>query len=153
MMSHKRTAESRRRDAGAASSAAERRRREGDAPLLCDEAPGLTSLSIEIKVSGQGPGMPDTRYIRRFALATAPALVLFACGEPRCEAGGHDISAEVMAALRAKQPELQGETVCQGTVGTEGCTRTVHYEVVATFDDAGRVGALETEMAAVPGAA
>ena len=99
MTNRERTAEARRRVAAATSRASERRERERAAPLLCEEAPGLLSLAVEVTESGQGPGVPDNTYTRRFALETAPALFLFACGEHLCEGGGHDISLQVMAGV------------------------------------------------------
>lgn len=139
MMSRRGNAESQRRRAGATGRAAERRQREREASLLRDEVPALVGLSIEVKEGGQGLGMPDLTYIRRFALETAPALFLLACGEPLCEGGGHDISAGVMEALRAGRAVLRGETRCHGLVGAEACTRNVRFIMTATFEDPLRV--------------
>ena len=139
MMPHKRSAESWRRSQATNGRAAERRRRERDAPLLREEVPHLLSLFIEIKESGQGSGLPDATHIRRFVLATAPALFLFACGEPACEGGGHDISPEVTVALRSRQPELLGSSRCAGMVNEAACVREVHFVMKATFDTDPRV--------------
>lgn len=114
----------------------ERRRREREAPLLRAQVPGLVGLSIEVRECGQGAGMPDIAYVRRFVLATAPALVLFACGEPLCEGGGYDLSPAMMPALGAHTCELRGVVSCAGTVGDEGCTRCLRYAMTATFEDA-----------------
>lgn len=136
MTNRERTAEARRRVAAATSRASERRERERAAPLLCEEAPGLLSLAVEVTESGQGPGVPDNTYTRRFALETAPALFLFACGEHLCEGGGHDISLQVMAALRVRRSRLRGETTCPGMVGDRACTRKIRFELTATFEEA-----------------
>lgn len=52
-----------------------------------------------------------------------------------CEGGGHDISLEVMEALRARHQQLRGETTCPGMVCTGACTRKVRFAITATFDE------------------
>jgi hypothetical protein len=135
MIGRKRTVQSVRRDEAATSRAAERRRREQDAPLLIEEVPLLRGLSIEVKETGLGPGMLDAKHIRRFEMATAPALFLVPCGDRSCEGGGHDISVAVMEALRGHQALLEGAVACCGRVGEQGCSRSLHFAMVAAFDE------------------
>jgi len=145
MMPRKRNTEEARRYEAMIGKGVERRRREREAPLLCAEAPGLVELSIELTECGQGAGFPDVTFIRRFVLATAPALFLVACGDPLCAGGGHDLSPPVMSALGSQQRELRGETKCRGTVGEVTCTRCVRFVMTAAFDDALRTRAMQGE--------
>jgi hypothetical protein len=137
MMTRHRSTWSSRKDPIAiarAAQSAERFRRELEAPLLRTEVPDLIELSIELAEGGQG-GMPETRHVRRFVLATARALFLIPCGNPLCQGGGHDISTVVMGALRSHRLEQAGDSPCSGTVDAVPCTRTVHFVVRGTYED------------------
>ncbi|MBI5531353.1 MAG: hypothetical protein HY898_01465 [Deltaproteobacteria bacterium] len=125
---------SRQRNPEAAKRVADRRQREQDAPRLLQETPGLQSLYIELKESGDANGNPVSSHIRRFQLSTAPALFLFPCGDPKCDGGGHDITDEVLAGLREHKTRIEGQDACVGAAGEVPCTRTLSYAVVATFE-------------------
>ncbi len=151
MIGRKRGAQSARRDEAATRRALERRRREQDAPMLLEEVPLLQDLSIEVTETGLEPGMLEAKHIRRFALATAPAVFLLPCGDRSCEGGGHDISAVVMDALRTRTSLVEGVVACCGTVGEHGCTRTVHFAMAAVFDESkGRSRASSPRASATP---
>jgi hypothetical protein len=124
---------SRQRDPEAAKRSADRRQREKDAPRLMSQTPGLQSLCIELKESGQENGNPVSFHIRRFVLDTAPALFLVPCGDPKCGGGGHDITTEVLDGLRSHRTRIEGEDPCVGATGEIACTRKLHYAAVATF--------------------
>jgi len=118
------------RNSRAALRFAERRRREDEAPKLLGQVPGLTSLEIEIE---ERAGAGGTKYLRRFALDNAPALFLVPCGDPRCYEGEHDLTMEVMRALRAHQTSFRGSDDCAGAIGSSFCTRVVHFEGAAKY--------------------
>jgi hypothetical protein len=110
----------------------DRRHREDGAPRLRAETPRLQSLSIELKEFFSRESSPDSVHIRRIVLETAPALFLFACGDPKCS-GDHDLTDEVLAGLRHDRTRIEGELRCGGATGESACVRKVHYTAVATF--------------------
>ena len=122
----------------------ERRRREDEAPRLRDEVRGLTELSIEIDEFREDAMIVAARHTRRIVIAHAPALFEFGCTDDRCRGGGHDLTLEVMRALRSRSVRFQGEHVCTGEVGSSECRRILRYVAHASYS-----AALEP---AVPGA-
>ena len=122
-----------RRNSEAALRFAERRRREDEAPKLLVQVPGLTSLEIEIE---ERSGAGGTKHIRRIALDNAPALFLVRCGDPRCLDGEHDLTMDVMRALRARQTSFHGSDDCAGSIGTSPCARVLHFEGTAHYGPA-----------------
>jgi hypothetical protein len=112
---------------------AERRRREDEAPKLLGQVPSLTSLQIEIDERG---GAGSMKHIRRFVLDNAPALFVVPCGDSRCCDGGHDLTMEVMRALRARQTSFGGSDECAGAIGSSSCARVVHFEGTAQYGSA-----------------
>jgi hypothetical protein len=122
-----------RRNSEAAMRFADRRRREDEAPKLLVQVPGLTRLELEIE---ERSGAGGTKHIRRFALDNAPALFLVACGDPRCLDGEHDLTMDVMRALRARQESFHGSDDCAGAIGSSPCARVVHFEGTAQYGPA-----------------
>jgi hypothetical protein len=119
-----------RRNRPAAQRFLERRRREDDAPRLRVEAPELISLRFEIDEQGSSAA---PKYVRHIVVDTAPALFLLPCGDPGCVDGGHDVTAEVMRALRSHSQSFDGTDDCFGSVGTSSCGRVVHYSAFAVY--------------------
>jgi hypothetical protein len=109
---------------------AERRRREDEAPKLCGQAPRLTSLELRIE---ERSGAGKTHYIKRYMVDRAPALFLVPCGDPRCLDGEHDLTSDVMRALRACQTSFQGSDDCAGSIGSSSCLRVVHFDGTAQY--------------------
>lgn len=112
---------------------AERLERETDVKPLLSETPELRSLFIEIAESNRQDTMPSVPYIRRFVLDSALALFWVPCGDPRCEGGGHDITLDVLAGLRARRERVEGEDFCNGEVGGALCSRKVKFAAIATY--------------------
>lgn len=119
-----------RRNNQAALRFAERRRREDEALKLGQQVPDLDSLEIEIE---ERSGAGGTKHIRRFMVDHAPALFLVACGDPRCTEGEHDLTHEVMRALRARQTSFRGTDECAGSIGTSSCLRVIHFDGTARY--------------------
>lgn len=117
----------------AALAATTRRQREDDAPRLAAVVPDLTALAIKVDEKSI---ISAPRYVRRIVVDRAPAVFLIPCSDPNCGEGGHDISSEVMAALRGKKHRFNGSHLCTGWVGSKHCERTIWFEVEAEYAQA-----------------
>jgi len=115
---------------------AEQRRREASAPRLTAEVPDLRKLRLEIQERCSSPSLPGPRHARIVVVERAPALFVLPCLDPRCEEGGHDLTAPILAALRGKQRRFAGQDACGGRVGSSGCARVLDYVAVATYQTA-----------------
>ena len=109
---------------------AERRHREDDAPRLAVKVPELKSLQVSVVDRG---GSTSIRYKKLVVVPSAPALFVFPCTEPRCEEGGHDVTTAIMSALYRRLQTLEGDSRCDGTVGSAPCGREIHYSVTADY--------------------
>lgn len=107
---------------------ADRRQREDASARLSAEMPRLATLHFEIENG-------DNRYVWRIMVERAPALFNIACGEPSCREGGHDLTMNVMRALRMSQTRFEGEDTCQGATRGIPCNRVLRYVGVATYCD------------------
>lgn len=121
-----------RRNSEAAQRAAARRQREDEAPRLLAEVPSLESLRLEVEERREH-GTVSSTHIRRVVVENAPALFVVACNDRACKDGGHDITSEVMRALRGKKTDFDGSHACEGQVGTARCASIMHYKGVATY--------------------
>lgn len=107
----------------------ERRQREDAAPRLKSEFPRLSGLRLEIENG-------DSKYAWPIVVAYAPALFNIVCSDGTCKDGGHDVTMDIMAALRKTSARMEGNDVCQGQVGSSPCGRTLRYVGVATYNKA-----------------
>jgi hypothetical protein len=114
----------------AAQRASERRKREDDAPRLRDTVPELVSLQIDVV---EHSGTTTMKHKKHVVIAIAPALFWIACGDKECNEGGHEITGDIMNALRKKETQLKGEHACEGQVGAVPCTRTIQFEMAAAY--------------------
>jgi len=114
----------------AALAATTRRQREDNAPRLAVVIPELTVLAIRVD---ERSIISAPMYIRRFVVDRAPAVFLIPCSDSNCSDGGHDISSEVMAALRGRKHRFTGSHVCTGWVGSKHCERTIWFEGEAEY--------------------
>jgi hypothetical protein len=119
-----------RKDSLVALRQAERRRREDEAPKLCQQVPGLASLEIVLE---ERSGAGGTKHIRRIVVDRAPAMFLVPCGDPRCTGGEHDLTSDVMRALRASQTSFRGSDDCAGSLGSGSCLRVLHFDGTARY--------------------
>jgi len=124
-----------RRNQEAAQRFADRRRREDDAPRLSDVVPHLESLKLEVRETRSGISNPEASHIRRIVVSSAPALFVVPCHDSNCKDGGHDVTSEVLSALRSRTPRFEGEDGCGGQVGSAGCQRVLHYIATATYHE------------------
>jgi len=109
----------------------ERRRREDEAPRLHDQVPSLVSLRIEVE--DRDGVIAENKYTRRIVIERAPALFLVPCGDLRCSGGEHDLTADVIKALRSGVTSFHGEDACGGSLPLGRCTRVLRFEAVATY--------------------
>jgi hypothetical protein len=121
----------RKQDAEKREALIERRRQEDAAPRLRDAVPTLQSLRMRFEESRPSSGAV-LEYTRHVMVAMAPALFEVRCSEPRCT-GSHDLTSIVLAALRARKPQCEGTSACQGNVGDLQCDRTLSYVCQAEF--------------------
>ena len=112
----------------------QRRVVEDEAPRLSQQVPALLSLRLEIaeRIRDSVVGI-EPPHIRRIVVENAGAMFVLACGERRCREGGHDITYEVMSALRAGRTRFEGDDDCFGAQGSAQCERVMHYVGIATF--------------------
>lgn len=122
-----------RRHSEAAQRFAERRRREDEAPRLIAAVPQLESLRLEFRESRAGVQLADTTHIRPVIVERAPALFELPCQDSACKDGGHDLTHEVMRALRQGIEHFHGEDTCRGQVGSAECRRQLSYVGTATY--------------------
>lgn len=122
----------------AARRAQERRDREDAAPRLRDVARTLQTLSITVHDKGEHGVLAGVGYVRHVVVDRAPALFVIPCTDSTCEDGGHDVTADVLAALRKGKTEFSGEDACYGTRGGVSCARVMHFVGKATYADEDR---------------
>jgi hypothetical protein len=124
---------SRRRPSDGELRVADRWLRADEAPRLSQEIPNLKTLRLSVEEWRGGGEIPGSTHVRLFVVSTAPAFFLVPCGDPRCKDGGHDITHEIMSALRSGTTQFQGEYGCGGSVGGGECSRLLRYTVTATY--------------------
>jgi hypothetical protein len=122
---------SRKKASAAAQRSSERRAREDDAPRLKAMVPDLTTLQIDV-VEESATG--SSKHRKHIVVERAPALFVIACGDERCEGGGHDLTHEIMHVLRARRTSNEGHHACEGSTGSAPCTRRISYSMSAAYD-------------------
>jgi hypothetical protein len=122
-----------KRDPEAARRLAERRQREDEAPRLAQAFPKLESLGIKVHEGNPGISNPAGSHTRRVVVATAPALFVLPCGDSQCQNGGHELTAQLLSALRANKVQFEGEHSCPGSIGGSECRRVLRYVATASY--------------------
>jgi hypothetical protein len=113
-----------------------RRQREDDAARLETEVSELQSLRLEIEECSRDGAMAEPAHVKRVVVESAPALFFLPCHERLCKDGGHEITAEVMRALKGHNARFSGEHTCAGVSGTDGtetCGRVLRYVGFASY--------------------
>lgn len=108
----------------------ERRQREDAMPRLNAAVPDLEALQIAVT---EHSAAGATKYVKHIIVERAPSLFMIVCGDERCQEGGHDITNEIMHALRTHRTHHEGEHECAGTTGSAPCTRRINYELSARY--------------------
>lgn len=111
---------------------AEQRERESAAPRLQALVPSLKSLRMtfeDCRAEGRSTMLPYTKHV---VVGTCAALFSIRCVEPRCS-GRHELTGPILQGLRALQPKITGESVCDGSIGDNACDRTLRYVCVAEY--------------------
>jgi GTPase Era involved in 16S rRNA processing len=118
---------------GAAERMAERQQRERAAPRLKEEVPSIVGLRIEIE-ERRSDGTDTMKHTRLIVVDRAAALFQVPCGEKDCTDGGHDLTREIMYALRKKLTQFDGKDVCYGRRHANECRRELSYSAEAAFE-------------------
>jgi hypothetical protein len=121
------------RNPEAAGRMAERRKRETEAPRLATMVPTLEKLRLEVQEHSSSISRPEHTHTRHVVVASAPALFVLPCHDTQCKDGGHDLTNEILAALRTQKVRFEGEDACGGVVGSAGCSRILGYVAVAEY--------------------
>jgi hypothetical protein len=96
-------------------------------------APGLASLKLELHETAGERKVLDSTRIQHVIVPRAAALFQIACGDPGCQDGGFDVTADVLRALRHESTHFDGEASCFGSVGYRPCERILKYHGVAEW--------------------
>lgn len=125
-----------RRNSEAAERAKERRLKEDAAPRLAKEVPSLRTMRLSISFRRGDTIVSDASYVRVVVVANAPLLFEIPCSDSYCQGGGHQLTQQILEALKAKRTAFQGEVPCHGTVGSSAtrCTSALIYQVEATYE-------------------
>ncbi|MGZ3452078.1 MAG: hypothetical protein ACXVEF_20890 [Polyangiales bacterium] len=109
--------------------------REDQAKRLHDEVPALKSLRMVVGHRRGEMGFSASEFVRVIIVARAPALFVVPCGDPACRDGGHEITDEVLRALRAGKVSFEGSGSCNGSLGTAAspCTTLMRYRCEAAY--------------------
>jgi hypothetical protein len=109
--------------------------REDQAPRLHDEVPALKSLRMVVGHRRGGMGFSTSEFVKVVVVSRAPALFVIPCGDPQCRDGGHEITEEVLRALRERRESFEGSAPCPGALGTAAspCTTLMRYRCEATY--------------------
>ncbi|HVJ21044.1 MAG TPA: hypothetical protein VM686_36790 [Polyangiaceae bacterium] len=124
---------------GATQRFAERLQQEHEAPRLAALIPALESLKLAVEERrGTWPSAtPEGSHVRHVVVPSAPALFLITCHDPECRDGGHDVTALVMRALRARELRFEGKAQCYGHVGSADCQRAIRFVGTAAYRASG----------------
>jgi hypothetical protein len=126
---------SRRKPSAASIRSTERRQREDTAVRLLAQVPSLVVLEFAIEERRGTASIAESRHVRRFVVERAPALFDLPCADRSCADGGHDVTREVMASLRAMSRTFTGEHTCDGNVGSGTCGRVLRYTATAKYGE------------------
>lgn len=121
------------RNAEAQERFAARQRREDDAPRLLEEVPALKSLRMTMTFL-RGEGAAQSSHVRVIVIERAPAVFHVPCADKNCRSGGHELTPQVMGALRDKKTSFSGSARCDGTLTTgNACDAELRFEAEASY--------------------
>jgi hypothetical protein len=111
----------------------DRWKREDAARRLVDEVPTLQTLVLSLRDVRESNAVSGSDRKQHVIVSRAAALFEITCAEPKCEEGGHDLTADMLSNLRHCKPQFSGTSECRGMVGNGGCRRTLHFSALATY--------------------
>jgi hypothetical protein len=111
----------------------QRRQRENEAPRLKAVAPALVELKLRLHSMQASLPVPGSEYVKVIPVQHASAHFEIPCSDTRCKDGGHDLTHDILRALRHEEGEIEGEDACRGTTGSAECGRSLKYSVSATY--------------------
>jgi len=112
----------------------ERWQREDDAPRLKATVPELKSLKFEIDELLESRAIPGMKRVRHIMVDQAAALFEIPCSDTKCEEGGHDVTEQVLGALRAGEKEFEGTDACHGQASEGPCKRVLAFKGMAEYE-------------------
>lgn len=118
----------------------DRQQREDAAPRLAEQVPDLRELHLELVELRSGMELSESVHIRRVLVQNAAALFDLPCLDPHCAGGGHDVTHEIISALRSRRERITGEDACQGTNRGGQCGRVLSYVAVARYAPSSSTG-------------
>jgi len=122
-----------RRDPEAMQRAADRRDRENQAERLLLRIPNLKSLSFRIAERATDRSGMEVVYTKYIMVDRAPALFDIPCCERTCRGGGHDLTSEILQALKKGKTTFEGTDRCCGSIRDNGCPFELHFVAEATY--------------------
>jgi hypothetical protein len=111
----------------------DRWKREDDAPRLKQEVPNLDALRMSLEEFSGGHRIVGTSRIQHVVVAQASTRFEIPCGDSKCEDGGHDLTRDMLTALRSGREAFSGSSVCSGRVGERACDRGLEYSFTAKY--------------------
>ncbi len=121
-----------RRQTEASRIAIERRERENAARRLREVVPELAHLKLYIEEKRTGSEVIDVTHTRLIVIDRAPALFEIGCSDRNCT-GNHDLTGQVLRALRAHVPSFEGSDCCHGESKDGSCCRELHFRAEANY--------------------
>ncbi len=120
-----------------------RKQKDDVAQRLRDIAPDLASLQLEISEIPVGtphtPGHAPTAeardivsYRKHIIIDRAPARFELPCHDHKCN-GAHNITQNVLGALRRKERCIEGSDPCGGETKQGACPYEMQYVIMATY--------------------
>ena len=124
-----------RRHSEVAERTRQRQQREDEAPRLSNEIPDLTELKLTLAFRRGDTNIDESKHVRQVVIDRAPALFVVPCANRDCKDGGHDITSDVMRALRSHNAQFEGTSACNGSLGSAGapCTSVLGFSGQATY--------------------
>lgn len=130
-----------RRITESAKRAIERREAENEAQRLSDAVPELKSLKLRINEKPLDAAQDvDISHIRHIQVQNAPAMFDLPCCDRHCT-GHHDLTTEILEALRTGETSFTGSDVCGGSVKESDCQLELHFEAEASYATAAAAAA------------
>lgn len=117
------------------SARSDRWKREDDAVRLKAEVPAISQLRLELFETEEGVEVPASRRVRHIIVDRAAALFEIACSTKDCEHGGHDITDQILPALKNGSVQVDGTHDCKGRIEEIPCIRTLAFTAYAKFGD------------------